>query len=190
MAAADNAEKIEVRSRADLRDWLAANHAQKASFWLVTWKKDTDHYVPFPDYVEELLCWGWIDSVPRKVDDTRTSTLISPRNPKSAWSGVNKRLVEQARMSGAMQPPGEAAISVAKKNGMWSFLDDVERLEMPDDLARAFGDLMPKWDAWPASSRRAWLEKIKTAKTDATRERRIAACVDAARSDAPFAGLR
>ena len=190
MAAADNAEKIEVRSRADLRDWLAANHAQKASVWLVTWKKDTDHYVPFPDYVEELLCWGWIDSVPRKVDDTRTSTLISPRNPKSAWSGVNKRLVAKARKSGAMQPPGEAAISVAKKNGMWSFLDDVERLEMPEDLARVFDGLMAKWDDWPASSRRAWLEKIKTAKTDATREKRIAACVEAARSYAPFAGLR
>ena len=61
---------------------------------------------------------------------------------------------------------------------------------MPEDLARAFDGLMAKWDDWPASSRRAWLEKIKTAKTDATRKKRIAACVDAARSDAPFAGLR
>lgn len=190
MTAASDAVRVEVRSRADLRNWLKAHHGNDASVWLVTWKKGTDHYVPFPDYVEELLCWGWIDSVPRKVDETRTSTLISPRNPKSAWSGVNKRLIDKARKSGAMMPPGEAAIDRAKENGMWAFLDDVERLEVPDDLDTALGSARSRWDGWPPSSRRAWLERIKTAKTTATRDKRIAACADAARLDAPYQGLR
>ena len=89
-----------------------------------------------------------------------------------------------------MMPPGEAAIAIAQENGMWSFLDDVERLEMPGDLTRAFGSDLALWDDWPPSSRRAWLEKIKWAKTAPTRDKRIAACVEAARSGAPFAGLR
>jgi uncharacterized protein YdeI (YjbR/CyaY-like superfamily) len=68
---------------------------------------------------------------------------------------------------------------------MWSFLDDVERGEVPDDLAAALGELRPAWDAWPRSVTRGTLEWIKTAKTEATRARRIA---DVAQSAA--AGLR
>lgn len=62
--------EVEVRSRADLRAWLASNHAGHGSVWLVTWKKHTDHYVPFGDLVEELLCWGWVDSRTRGVMPT------------------------------------------------------------------------------------------------------------------------
>ena len=190
MGAGDDCERVEVRARADLRDWLEKHHEQDASVWLVTWKKGTDHYVPFPEYVQELLCWGWIDSVPRKVDDNRTSTLISKRNPKSAWSGVNKRLVDAARASGAMTPAGEAAIDRAKANGMWTFLDDVEALKVPDDLAASLGDARATWDAWSPSNRRAWLEQIKMAKTQVTRTKRIAKCVSAARDKKKYAGLR
>ncbi|MEL6888831.1 MAG: hypothetical protein AAFO86_08985 [Pseudomonadota bacterium] len=85
--------------------------------------------------MEELLCWGWVDSVTRRVDHERSSYRISPRNPNSAWSAVNKAKVAAARASGAMTPAGEALIAAAKANGMWHFLDDVERLEVPDDLA-------------------------------------------------------
>ncbi|MXQ06939.1 hypothetical protein GQ651_03670 [Alphaproteobacteria bacterium GH1-50] len=145
--------------------------------------------MPFPDFVEELLCWGWIDSVPRKVDSERSATRVSRRKPKSAWSGVNKRLVEKARSERAMTEAGEAAIAVAKENGMWTFLDDVEAGVVPDDLGRALGPLRERWDAWPKTYRRAWLEKIKSARTGATREKRIAACASAASADTPKAGL-
>lgn len=186
---AETAPKIEVRSRADLRQWLAAEHATSGSVWLITWKKGTPHYVPFSEYVEELLCWGWIDSVPRKVDADRSSTLISPRKPASAWSAVNKALVEKARGAGAMTEAGEAAIGRAKENGAWGFLDDVEALILPEDLSAALGEWLVIWNTWPRSLRRAWLEKIKRAKTDATRQKRIEACVTAARANAPKMGL-
>ncbi len=189
MTAGSEAPQVEVRSRADLRDWLKENHDTSGTVWLVTWKKGTDHYVPFGDVVEELLCWGWIDSVGRRVDDLRTSTRISPRNPKSAWSGINKRLVAKARTSGAMTPTGEAAISRAEENGMWTFLDDVEAMVVPDDLARALGDDRETWEGWTPSVRRAWLEKVKLAKTAPTRGKRIAMCVAAARAGTPRAGL-
>ena len=72
--------------------------------------------------------------------------MIAPQNPKSAWSAVNKDKVAAARASGAMTPAGEALIAAAKSNGMWEFLDDIERLEVPDDLAAALGDLRQVWN--------------------------------------------
>lgn len=181
--------EVEVKSRADLRAWLKTNHDTSPSVWLVTYKKHTDHYVPFETLIEELLCWGWIDSRTRGVDADRTSVLIAPRNPKSAWSAVNKALVENARASGAMTPAGEALIDIAKTSGMWSFLDDVERLDRPRDLDAALGARIADWDVWPRSVKRGTLEWIKTAKTESTRAKRIAdvvASIDAGLRPSPF----
>ncbi len=187
--AASDAPLVEVRQRSDLRNWLSENADSSESVWLVTWKKGTPHYVPFAEYVEELLCWGWIDSVPRKVDVQRSATLISRRHPNSAWSAINKDLVEQARSSGALTRAGEEAIERAKKNGTWTFLDDVEALIVPEDLASALGARLETWDNWPRSYKRAWLEKIKRAKTAPTREKRIVACTGAVLADDPKRGL-
>ena len=171
---AGDPEEVEIRSRVELRDWLAANHARGEGVWLLHHTKASEHYVPFGEIVSELLCWGWVDAVSRKAPGVLTAHRIAPRKAKSAWSAVNKAKVEEARASGAMTGAGEAAIARAKANGMWSFLDDVERLEVPADLAASLGDLRSSWDDCPRSAKRGTLEWIKTAKTDATREKRIA----------------
>jgi uncharacterized protein YdeI (YjbR/CyaY-like superfamily) len=176
MGVADNAPILTIRSRADLRDWLAVHHGEKGPVWLASFRK---HHPDYPGsyevLVEELLCWGWIDSLPRALDADRTMILIAPRNPKSAWSAINKAHVERARVSGAMMPAGEAKIAVAKANGMWSFLDDVERLEVPDDLSQALDAAgRAVWDSFPRSVKRGTLEWIKMAKTPPTRAARIA----------------
>ena len=176
------AQSVEVRSRAELRDWLSQNHATSGTVWLVLWKKHTPYYIDFGDVVSELLCWGWIDSVTRAVDADRSSYRISPRNPKSAWSAVNKAKIEEARAGGQMTAAGESLISAAKANGMWSFLDDVERLERPHDLNEALVDLIDEWQAYPRSVKRGTLEWIKTAKTARTRSKRIADVVESLRA--------
>jgi uncharacterized protein YdeI (YjbR/CyaY-like superfamily) len=107
--AVDTAPTVEVRSRPDLRGWLAANRSNSPSVWLVSWKKHTPHYLPCGEVVEELLCWGWINSVPRAVEDDRTSILIAPRSPESTWLEVNKDKVAAARASGAMTRRRRAA---------------------------------------------------------------------------------
>ncbi len=187
--AGDHLDRVEVRSRAELRDWLSRHHAGGASVWLITWKKHTPHYLSYGELIEELLCWGWIDSQTRGVDADRTSVLIASRSPKSAWSAINKAAVERARDAGAMTAAGEALIGMAKANGMWSFLDDVERLERPPDLDAALGPLTRGWEDWPRSVKRGTLEWIKTAKTAPTRAKRIAEVVtalDEGRRPAPF----
>ena len=179
--ARENAPIIEVRSRAELRDWLSDHHASGTSVWLITFKKHSEHYLDYGQLIEELLCWGWIDSQTRAIDVDRTSVLISPRNPRSAWSAVNKANVERARASGAMTPAGEALISEAISNGMWFFLDDVERLEVPDDLATSIGGLRSNWEDYPCSVKRGTLEWIKMAKTAPTRAKRIGDVVESLR---------
>lgn len=185
-----DAPRIEFTSRAALRDWLAANHADSGSVWAVTYKKHHAHYLAFGEVVEELMCWGWVDSSVRGVDADRMMHLISPRKESSAWSAVNKDIVARMRASGQMTPAGEAKIAAAEANGMWAFLDDVERLERPDDLEVALGPArIDAWEAYPRSVKRGTLEWIKTAKTEPTRAKRIADVVesiDAGLRPSPF----
>jgi uncharacterized protein YdeI (YjbR/CyaY-like superfamily) len=176
MGAADDAPVLTIRTRAELRDWLAAHHATAKSVWLATYKKHHPDYLAYEPQVEELLCWGWIDSVTRALDADRSMILIAPRNPKSAWSAINKAHVDRARASGAMTPAGEAKIAIAQGNGQWDFLNDVDALIAPDDLLAALKGAGQRafWEAIPKSVRRGTLEWIKTAKTAHTREKRIA----------------
>ena len=183
MAKLDDLERVEVRSSAGLRAWLKAHHGQDDSIWLVRFKKASPHYLPYEEMVRQALCFGWIDSVPRKLDDARTMTLLTPRRQGSAWSGINKRHVETLEREGLLAAPGIAAIKRAKADGSWTFLDDVERLEKPADLLAAFGGTpgaLKAYDAFPPSAKRGNLEWIKQAKTPQTRARRIAATVDGA----------
>lgn len=182
MAMADTIERVEVVSRTELRDWLARNHRQEMPVWLVTYKKSHPAYLAYEPIVEELIAWGWIDNLSRKLDDDRTMLMIGPRSPDSAWSALNKAHVERARANGSMTPAGEALVAAARENGMWQFLDDVERLEIPEDLARALakGGGSATWESWPRSVQRGTLEWIKLARTAPTRARRVAEAASAA----------
>lgn len=81
MPAADSAPILTIRSRAELRAWLKANHATSKAVWLATFKKHHADYLAYEAQVEELLCWGWIDSVTRALDADRTMILIAPATP-------------------------------------------------------------------------------------------------------------
>ncbi len=174
----DRYAQVEVRSRAGWRAWLAEHHAEAPGVWVVTHKKAPGApHVPYADVVEEALAFGWVDSLPRRLDDARTQLLVTPRKPASAWSKVNKERVERLTAAGLMAPAGLAAVAAAKASGTWTKLDAVEQLVEPDDL-RAALDADPAarrhWDAFPRSARRGILEWIGTAKTAPTRERRVA----------------
>jgi len=169
---------VEIASIAALEAWLARHQAQRESVWLVTYKKAPGApHVPYSEIVDALLCYGWIDSLPRRLDAARTMLLISPRKPRSAWSKINKDKAARLIAEGRMRPPGAAAIAVAKANGAWSALDAVETLEPPPDLAAALKRAAPAdvhFAAFPPSVRRGVLEWIAQAKRPETRARRIA----------------
>ena len=160
MGTADDAPILTVRSRAELRGWLAVHQGDPGPVWLACFRPHhSDHFSPDAS-TEELLCWGWINGLPRALDADRSMILIAPRKPGSAWSAVNKALVEKARASGSMTSAGEAKIAAARSNGMWTFLDDVEALIDPPDLslALASAEAARFWSAQPRSIRRGALE--------------------------------
>lgn len=183
MARLDDLPRVEVRSREELRHWLAANHEQSGSVWLITWKKVPDApHVSYDTVVEEALCFGWIDSLPRRLDADRTMVLLSPRRPGSPWSALNKRRVERLIAAGRMADAGLERVAAARADGSWTVLDAAERLEIPHDLADALAGqegAMARWEALPPSRRKGLLHQIALAKTDATRARRIQAAVQA-----------
>ena len=180
--------EVHVDSGAELRAWLEANHDSSEGAWLVTHKKTsaTGPYVSWTEIVDELIAFGWVDSVQKRVDEDRSKLQITPRKPKSKWSRVNKERVARLIAEGRMAPPGIATVELAKETGTWTALDAVERLEEPDDLKAALDaepDARRHYDAFPPSSRRAILEWVTSAKRPATREARIAETVALAAED-------
>lgn len=174
----DRYDAVEVSSRAEWRAWLEANHATAPGIWLTTFKKaDAARHLPYGEVVEEALCFGWVDSKPRSLDEQRSQLLITPRKPTSRWSKANKERIERLTAAGLMAPAGLAAVEAAKARGTWEALDDVERLVEPDDLRTALDaipDARRHWDAFPPSARRGILEWITGAKRPETRARRVA----------------
>lgn len=163
--------------REDLRAWLKANHTRSQSIWLITWKAaHPGRHVPYDAVVEEALAFGWVDSLPRKLDADRSMLRLSPRKPGSAWSAANKARIAKLEAEGRLAPSGRAKVEAAKRDGSWAFLDDVEALIAPDDLDAALAASPPacaQWDGFPRSVRRGVLEWIKQAKTAPTRAKRI-----------------
>jgi uncharacterized protein YdeI (YjbR/CyaY-like superfamily) len=173
----DALELVEVTSRAQWRAWLKKHHTRTTGIWLVTYKKHvTGKYLSFADLVQQALCFGWIDSLPRKLDADRTMHYLSPRKPKSMWSAVNKRHVEELVAKGLMTAAGLRKIEAAKADGSWDTLNAVDALEMPTDLKKALAkDKTAKkhFDAFPPSARKFILYWVGSAKTATTRTKRI-----------------
>ena len=179
----ENAVKVAVKTRSDLREWLQANYQQKSGVWLVTYKKPSKYYLAYEAIVQECLCFGWIDSLPRKLDEARTMLYISPRKKGSNWSRVNKEYVTRLQQAGLIYEAGLQKIEQAKQDGSWSFLDDVEALILPEDLKLTFSNnktALENWSAFPPSVKRGILEWIKNAKKPETRAKRIKDTVEKA----------
>jgi len=174
---ADAYPRTELDRREEWRAWLAEHHADLSGTWLVSFKKASGR--PATGYeasVEEALCFGWIDSLTRRLDAERSMLLFTPRKPGSNWSRPNKERIERLLAAGAMEPAGLAAVERAKADGTWTALDDVEDLVVPDDLAAAFAErpgAAEAWEAFPRSVKRGVLEWILVAKRAPTRAKRI-----------------
>jgi len=178
----DDKPKFQPASRADWREWLAANHRTSSGVWLVMWKKRAAQpTVTYEEAVEEALCFGWIDGVLYRVDDDRTMEWFAPRKPKSTWAQSNKERVARLETAGLMTDAGRAAIELARANGSWQSLEIIDALIVPDDLAAALAELpgaRELFDASSASVRRAalaWVYQAKRPQTRAGRVEQIAA---------------
>jgi uncharacterized protein YdeI (YjbR/CyaY-like superfamily) len=176
MIKTENFAQVEVTSSQQLRDWLVENHCQQESVWLVTYKKHiADQYVSIQEVLDELLCFGWIDGIRRKLDENRTMQLIAPRQAQH-WAKSYKDRVNKLQEEGRMHPAGLEVIEESKLKGLWNFMDDVDALIKPDDLVAAlktYPGATEYFNAFANSSKRFTLRWIKLAKTSTTRAKRI-----------------
>jgi uncharacterized protein YdeI (YjbR/CyaY-like superfamily) len=166
-------------SRQQWREWLLAHHAQHSAVWLVYHKKHSaTPTLTWSEAVDEALCFGWIDSQAKPIDQEKYQQFFSPRKPKSGWSRVNKEKVQRLLAEGKMMPAGLASIETAKQNGAWTLLDEIEALRLPADLEQAFGQQPAAHRHYLQLSRTAkrnLLLGLVLAKKPATRQQRIAA---------------
>ena len=174
-------EQVYVEDRAAWGRWLSANCTRSPGIWLVFDKKASRlDRLAYGDAVEEALCYGWIDSLVRRIDDARYQQLFTPRKATSTWSRVNKDRVARLIEQGLMHETGFAAIERARANGTWTTLDTVEALVVPDDLSRALRrtkGAAAGFESFARSHRKAYLYWIKQAVRPETRTQRIAEVV-------------
>lgn len=135
------------KSRKAWRAWLLKNHDSKQSVWVIYYKKKSGKpTLPYSDAVDEALCFGWIDSKVKPVDEEKFMQFFCKRKPNSTWSKINKEKIERLIEEGLMTEAGYKTIEAAKANGSWTILDEVEALIIPADLEEEF-------KKWPGSKK-------------------------------------
>lgn len=178
--------------RQEWRQWLQENHSKKQSVWLIYYKmKAGMPTLSWSEAVDEALCFGWIDSKAVSIDDVSFKQFFCPRKPKSVWSKINKEKVKRLTEEGLMTPAGQRCIDIAKQNGYWSILDDVEELIIPDDLMKELEARPGAKDFFISHSpsvRKIALYKIAVVKRPETRQKKIVEIAEqAARKEKPTA---
>jgi uncharacterized protein YdeI (YjbR/CyaY-like superfamily) len=177
METKDGVKTFEARGRKEWRTWLRKNHTKEKSVRLILYKKESSMpTIHYEEAVDEALCFGWIDSKPNKRDEESYYLLFSKRSPKSNWSKANRERAKGLIKQGLMEKAGLDMIELAKKNGTWTALIDVQNSLIPDDLQQALNKnkkALSNFEAFPPSSKRIILEWILNAKKQETREKRI-----------------
>lgn len=159
------------------RDWLHDNHEEFTGVYLIFYKVDhPKDSMRWEEAVKVALCYGWIDSTVKSLGDGKRRQYFTQRNPKSAWSALNKKYIDELAAADLIHSSGHQSIAIAKENGSWTALDDVENGIIPEDLQRAF-DQNPQafdnYNQFAPSYRKSYLYWLNDAKRDTTRQKRI-----------------
>lgn len=177
----EEVEQFHPKNQAEWRKWLEENHENQQAIWLVLHKKKSPNFnLSWSDAVDEALCFGWIDSTKRTLNEHAYIQYFTQRKPKSNWSKVNKEKVAKLIDAGLMQVAGYKSIEIAKENGSWASLDAVEELLVPEDLETALKantQAQIYFNQLSKSVRKGLLYWVVSAKRPATREKRIAEIV-------------
>lgn len=169
------------KTPSEWRLWLSENYNTASGVYLIFYKVASGKpSMRWEEAVKVALCYGWIDSTVKRLDDERRKQYFTPRKPKSVWSKVNKTYIEELLKANLMHKSGLNSIAIAKKNGSWTALDDVENGVIPDELQTAF-DTNPKafenYQNFAKSYRKGYLYWLNQAKRPETRAKRIKAII-------------
>ena len=159
------------------RNWLHKNHNSSKGIYLIFYK--IEHPLPsmrWEEAVRVALCYGWIDSTVKSLGDGKRRQYFCPRKVKSVWSRVNKNHLKELELAGLMHESGLKSIAIAKENGSWTALDDVENGVIPDDLQIAFSKNKKAYKhylSFTRSQKKGYLYWLNQAKREETKQKRI-----------------
>lgn len=173
----DQLEAIYACDRQSWRTWLEEHHETSLGIWLIYYKVSSGKpSVKYSEAVKEALCFGWIDSKVKSLDEERYQQIFTPRKPQSVWSKLNKQYIEELLAQGLMKAAGLEKINRAKQNGSWTTLDAIEALMIPPDLQQALATnaiANQNFQAFNNSTKKTILFWIDSAKRPETRLKRI-----------------
>ena len=171
-------KRVDVATRAQWREWLAANHdRERDGIWLVYHKKESGRpTLEYEESVEEALCYGWVDSLIKRIDEGSYCRKFTPRKDESAWSSSNKLRADKIIKAGLMTEFGLIKIDAAKKSGRWEkdpkpVIGPELPVELEDALARNRA-ARESFEKLPPSHRKRYIGWIITAKKAETRAKR------------------
>jgi uncharacterized protein YdeI (YjbR/CyaY-like superfamily) len=164
------------------RKWLHDNHHSSTGVYLIFYKVNSPfESMRWEEAVQVAICYGWIDSTVKNVDEHSRKQVFSPRKAKSVWSKLNKTYIENLIADKLMHESGLSKIEIAKQNGSWTSLDAVEDLIIPEDLALAFDQNQTAFENYKnfsPSYRKGYLYWLNQAKRAETRSNRISIIID------------
>jgi uncharacterized protein YdeI (YjbR/CyaY-like superfamily) len=164
--------KLEVRTRRQWRDWLSRHHASSPGVRLVFYKAHTRvPSIPYEDAIREALCFGWVDSLVKRLDDDRYTLKFTPRKPTSKWSDPNRRRWRELKAAGRLSPAGLAAAPTGN-----TYAPKPSIPELPAYIAKALKATPKAWSFFQSLARtyrRDFVVWIHMAKRPETREKRI-----------------
>ena len=168
-----NFRTVDVRSRQEWRNWLQDHHDSESEIWLVFYKQHTaEASISYDDAVEEALCFGWIDSLVKRMDDDRYARKFTPRKPDSRWSTINRQRYADLKARRLLAAPGlerapTSRSGDAPRPSALAIPSYIEKQLKANALAwEYFGRLAPSY-------RRLYIGWIDAAKREETREKRL-----------------
>jgi uncharacterized protein YdeI (YjbR/CyaY-like superfamily) len=171
-------EQLYVESLTDWRTWLQEHRESTSGVWLVFYRKESGKpSLTYEEAIEEALCYGWIDSIIKKVDEESYLRKFTPRKDDSKWSDLNKKRVDKLIRKNRMTDYGLAKVEIAKKTGMWDKPDQPRpQFVMHEEFQEAL-DQHPKalefFNSLNKADRQQYIYWVASAKRQDTREKRI-----------------
>ena len=177
-ASGSESDPIFFKSPAEFRKWLEKNHETAKELWIGFYRKSTGKpSLTWPETVDEVLCFGWIDGIRKSIDEESFKQRVTPRRPTSIWSKINIQKIATLTSEGRMKPAGLREVERAKADGRWQTAYEGQRtISVPTDLRREL-DTRPAAAEFFASldsrNRYAILYRLQDAKKPETRARRL-----------------